>query len=78
MLISKGMTFLLTPWQHSGFHVFWRDRIQPNDDTSVEDLAHCKIRASFSQERMRYLNQERRVVYTSKDKKTSQVFAAFG
>jgi hypothetical protein len=34
------------------------------------------IRASFSQERMQYLDQEGKVVYTSKDGRTSKVFPA--
>jgi len=34
------------------------------------------IRASFSQERMQYLDQEGKVIYTAKDKKTSKVFPA--
>ena len=42
----------------------------------MENLARYIIRASFSQERMTYLDQETKVVYTAKDKKTSKDFAA--
>ncbi len=39
----------------------------------MENLAHYIIRASFSQERM-HLDQEGKVVYTSKDGRASKVF----
>ena len=42
----------------------------------MENLARYIIQASFSQERMQYLDQEGKVVYTSKDKKTTKVFPA--
>jgi len=42
----------------------------------MENLARYIIRASFSQERMQYLKQKGKVVYTAKDKKTSKVFLA--
>jgi len=42
----------------------------------MENLARYIIRASFSQERMRYLEQEGNVVYTSKDGRTSKNFPA--
>jgi hypothetical protein len=42
----------------------------------MENLARYIIRASFSQERMQYLDQEGKVIYTAKDKKTSKVFPA--
>jgi hypothetical protein len=34
------------------------NRISPNDVTAMENLARYIIRASFSQERMQYLDQE--------------------
>jgi hypothetical protein len=46
----------------------------PSDDTAMENLARYIIRASFSQERMQYLDQEGQVVYTGKDRKTNKVF----
>jgi len=42
----------------------------------MENLACYIIRASFSQERMTYLDQEGKVVYTSKDGKSIKVFPA--
>jgi hypothetical protein len=37
-------------------------------------MVHHVIRASFSQERMKYLDKEGTVVYTGKDRKTNKVF----
>jgi len=70
------MIAMFSKWRHSGFHVFCGNRVSPNDDTAMEDLARYIIRASFSQVRMRYLEQEETVVYTAKDKKTTRVFPA--
>jgi hypothetical protein len=42
----------------------------------MENLARYIMRASFSQERMKYLDQEGTVVYTGKDRKTNKVFPA--
>jgi hypothetical protein len=42
----------------------------------MENLARYIIRASFSQERMQYLDQEGKVVYASKDGRTSKSFPA--
>jgi hypothetical protein len=42
----------------------------------MENLARYIIRASFSQERMQYLEQEGTVVYTGKDRTTNKVFPA--
>ena len=71
MLLNKGkiteeMVRMLSAWKHSGFNVFCGNRISPSDDTAMENLARYIIRASFSQERMQYLDQEGTVVYTSK------------
>jgi hypothetical protein len=86
--ITKEMIAMLSTWWYSGFHVFCGNRISPNDETAMENLA-CYIiypeghtRASFScpeghkQERMQYLDQERKVVYTSKDGRASKSFPA--
>jgi len=67
---------MLSAWKHSGFHVFCGNLISPNDDTAMENLARYIIRASFSQERMQYLDQEGRVVYISKDGRTRKSFPA--
>jgi hypothetical protein len=74
--ITKEVIAMLSTWRHSGFHVFCGKRISPNDDTAMENLARFIIRASFSQERMQYLDQEGKVVYTSKDGRTSKSFPA--
>jgi hypothetical protein len=42
----------------------------------MENLARYIIRASFSQERMQYLDQEGAVIYTSKDGATTKNFSA--
>jgi len=70
------MVKMLSAWRHSGFNVFCGNRISPHDETAMENLARYIIRASFSQERMQYLDQEGKVVYTSKNGKTTKVFPA--
>jgi len=62
---------MLSTWRHSGFNVFCGNRISPDDDTAMENLARYIIRASFSQERMHYLDQEGSVVYRFKDGETT-------
>jgi len=75
MLLAKGkitreMVAMLSNWRHSGFNVFCGNRISLNDATAMENLARYIIRASFSQERMTYLDHEGGVVNTSKDGKS--------
>ena len=43
---------------------------------AMENLACYIIRASFSQKRMQYRDQDARVISTSKDGKSSKVFPA--
>ena len=81
MLLKKGkiteeMVRMLSAWKHSGFNVFCGNRISPNDDTAMENLARYIIRASFSQERMRYLEKEGTVVYRAKNGKDPKTFPA--
>jgi len=81
MLLAKGkitreLIAMHSSWKHSGFHVFCGNRISPSDDTAMENLARYIIRASFSQERMQYLDDVGQVVYTGKDRKTNKVFPA--
>jgi ribosomal protein S27E len=89
MLLNRGkiteeMLRMISAWKHSGFHVFCGNRISPDDETTMENLARYIIRASFSQERMQYLDQEAKVVYMSKacpglrsgDGKSNKVFDA--
>ena len=52
------------------------NRISPTDDTAMENLARYIIRASFSQERMQYLDEEGTVVYTAKDGAATRNFPA--
>jgi hypothetical protein len=33
------MIAMLSAWKHSGFHVFCGNRISPNDETAMENLA---------------------------------------
>ena len=52
MLLNKGkitqeMIAMLSTWRHSGFHVFCGNRISPNDETAMENLARYIIRATF-------------------------------
>jgi hypothetical protein len=44
----------------------------------MENLARCIIRASFSQERMRYLAEPSKVVYRAKDGIEEKLFKALG
>jgi hypothetical protein len=62
LLLNKGkitqeLIAMLSSWRHSGFNIFCGNRISPTDDTAMENLACYIIRASFSQERMQYLDQ---------------------
>jgi len=81
MLLKKGkiteeMVRMLSAWKHSGFNVFCGNRIAPKDETAMENLARYIIRASFSQERMRYLEKEGTVIYRSRDSKEQKIFPA--
>jgi hypothetical protein len=72
--ITQEMIAMLSKWRHSGFHIFCGNRISPGDEMAMENLARYVIRASFSQERMIYLDQEGKVVYTAEDGGTKKVF----
>jgi hypothetical protein len=81
MLLNKGkitqeIVIMLSSWRHTGFNVFCGNRISPTDETAMENLARYIIRASFSQERMHYLDQEGTVVYRSKRGETTKCFPA--
>ena len=60
-------------WHHSGFHVYIGNRIWPDDESGLENLAKYIVRACFSQERLIYIPVEKssdgtaKVIYTSKD-----------
>jgi hypothetical protein len=81
MLLCKGkitedLLSMLMSWRHSGFNVFCGPRIYPREETAMENLARYIIRASFSQERMSYVQEEGIVVYQSKDGKERKAFDA--
>ena len=81
MLLKKGkiteeMVRMLSTWKHSGFNVFCGNRISPKDGAAMENLARYIIRASFSQERMTYMEQEGKVVYRSKNGRETKDFPA--
>jgi hypothetical protein len=67
-------------WRHSGFNVYSGPTIWPNNDKGLEDLARYIIRACFSQQRMTYLpakdtlDGQAKVIYKSKDGRTSKTF----
>ena len=69
-------------WHHSGFNVYCGKAIWPHNEEGLENLARYIIRASFSQERMTYIAADEsvggtaKVIYESKDAKTSKTFDA--
>jgi len=81
MLLAKGkitqdMIKLLDKWRHTGFNAFSGPRILPRYEKSMENLARYIIRASFSQERMRYDRETGQVEYRSRDGSQTKVFDA--
>ena len=65
-LITQRMVELINSWKHTGFSVYCGKRIYPRDKISTENLARYIIRASFSQERMKYYPDRLIVTYESK------------
>ncbi len=81
MLLSKGfiterVVELISSWRHSGFGVYCGKRIYPKDTRSTENLARYIIRASFSQERMKYYPGQAKVTYQSKYGKEVKEFSS--
>ncbi len=80
--INHAVIENMLSWNHSGFNVYCGNTIWPNDQNAMEKLARYVIRAAFSQERMTYITAGRttdgiaKVIYQSKDKKTSKTFHA--
>ncbi|MDX9788743.1 MAG: transposase [Desulfobacterales bacterium] len=80
--INDAIIENLLSWRHSAFQVYIGGRILPDDETGLEKLAKCIIRACFSQERMDYKPVERstdgvaKVICTSKDGRTRKTFDA--
>ena len=69
-------------WRHTGFNVYCGKTIWPRNQEGLENLARYIIRASFSQERMTYVAAQDlsdgvgKVIYQSKDAKTTKTFGA--
>ncbi|MBC8387689.1 MAG: transposase [Actinobacteria bacterium] len=81
MLLKKGLIIervveLIFSWRHSGFGVYCGKRINPKGARSTENLARYIIRASFSQERMKYFPYEAKVTYQSKYSKDVKEFSS--
>ena len=45
--ITREMMDMLSAWKYSGLHVFCGNRISPNDEKDMENLARYIIRASI-------------------------------
>ena len=75
-LITERLVELISSWRHSGFGVYCGKRINPNNTRSTENLARYIIRASFSQERMKYYPGEAKVTYQSKYGKDTKEFSS--
>jgi len=65
-LITQRVMDLILSWRHSGFGVYCGKRIYPKEKRSTENLSRYIIRASFSQERMKYYPDKAKVTYQSK------------
>ncbi|MFC1746531.1 transposase [Candidatus Riflebacteria bacterium] len=81
MLLSEGLLTnelieMHSKWRHSGFHVFCGQPVTAEDETSRENLARYIVRASLSQERLTYLEQEDKVVYKAKDGSAEKEFSS--
>jgi hypothetical protein len=79
--ITDAVIENMLSWHHSGFNVYCGPTIWPNDENALENLARYIIRACFSQERMTYIPSNAgsfgaKVIYQSKDGKTSETFSA--
>ncbi|MHB8281128.1 MAG: transposase, partial [Candidatus Humimicrobiaceae bacterium] len=71
MLLAKGLMGkrtidLILSWRHTGFGVYCGKRIHSKEARATENLARYIIRASFSQERMKYFPDKAEVTYQSK------------
>ena len=80
MLVSKNLITtrtvdLILSWRHTGFGVYYGKRIYPKEVRSTENLARYIIRASFSQERMKYYPDQAKVTYQSKYGKDVKEFS---
>jgi hypothetical protein len=67
--ITEGLVRMLMSWRHSGFNFFSGPRIYPREETAMENLARYIIRASFSQERISYVEEDGKL---STDQRTAR------
>ena len=74
--ITRDLIAMLSNVRQSGFQVFCGNRLGPEEETAMENLARYIIRASFSRERMQYLAEPSKVVYQAKDDTEERVFDA--
>jgi hypothetical protein len=80
--ISDTVIENMLSWRHSGLNVYCGPTIWPNNDQGLEDPARYIIRACFSQQRMTHiaaadtLDGQAKVIYRSKDGRTSKTFEA--
>jgi len=80
MLLAKGLVTervveLISSWRHTGFGAYCGKKINPKEARSTENLARYIIRASFSQERMKYYPDQAKVTYQSKYGKDVKEFS---
>jgi hypothetical protein len=80
--ITDAVIENMMSWHHSGFHVHIGERIWPDDEQGLENLARYIVHACFSQERMVYIPVDEsadgaaKVIYTAKDGRTRKTFDA--
>lgn len=86
--IGKEIIAILSTWKHSGCNVFCSNRISPNDDKAMENLACYIIRASGGDmlqkpkgseacpRNKQDLDQKGEVVYTVKKDNETNIFSA--
>lgn len=60
--VTQDLINMLVSWRHSGFNVFCGRRLHSREENAMENLARCILGASFSQERMTYIQEEAEVV----------------
>ena len=80
--ITDAVIENMMSWHHSGFHVHIGERIWPDDEQGLENLARYIVHACFSQERMVYIPVDEsadgaaKVIYTAKDGRSRKTFDA--
>lgn len=74
--LTRELVEMHSTWRHSGFHVFCGEAIAPEDETARENIARYIVRASMSQERLTYLENEGKVVYQTKEGTVKKEFPA--